>query len=149
MERGSLTQQTEVAKAIIKPHRKSKHQGRSVKVILQVIPEKKYFQGLSEELRGTMAGTLLHELIEKAYSEGMQGYELRLVGMTDSITQVMIEKGEDMPWENIEAILQKLKWDVLRDIQEKGGLRLDIQQCKEISDSLGLTSEPKPLTESE
>ena len=35
MEKGCLTQTTEVAKAVIKPQRKSKHPGRSVEVILQ------------------------------------------------------------------------------------------------------------------
>ncbi len=123
--------------------------GRSVRVILQVIPEKQAFRSLTAAVRKLMADELFKELIDKVYSEKLQGYEFRFVGGTDSVTQVMIEKREDLPWKDIREMLQKLEWDVLRDIRKKGGLRLNIQQCKETSASLALASESRPGVESQ
>ena len=78
-------------------------QEERVSIILQMIPKEQAIVELKEEERRTLAKDLLRELVEVAQEEGLQGCELRFIKVSDSITKIMAENGEEMPWDEVEA----------------------------------------------
>ncbi len=83
---------------------------------------------MGEEERRTLAKNLLKELIEVAHEGGVQGCELRFIKVSDSVTKIMAEKGEEMPWDELQHVLPAVGEDTLRDLIAVGGIRVGMQQ---------------------
>ncbi len=96
----------------------------------RVCADKSAILAMSMEERRALADDLRKELIESTHQERLQGYGFRLVEKADSITQIMMEKDEDLPWDELQVILQGMEDDRLTRIKAKGGIQLSIQQQK-------------------
>ena len=106
----------------------TKDQGKQVGLILQMIPKEQAIASLEEEERKELAKDLLRELVEATQAEGPQRCELRIIKASDSVTKVMAENGEGMPWEELQRILPAIKEDTLRNLLAAGGIALGMQQ---------------------
>ncbi len=106
----------------------TKDQGEQIGLILQMIPKEQAIAGLEEEERRELAKDLLRELVEVTQEERPQGCELRIIKASDSVTKVMAENGEEMPWEELQRILPAVNEDTLRNLLAAGGIALGMQQ---------------------
>ncbi len=105
-----------------------KGQGKNLELILQLIPKEQVIANLGEEERKKLARDLLKELVEVTQAKGPQECELRFIKASDSITKIMAEKDEEMPWKELQHVLPAVQDDILRNLLASREIALGMQQ---------------------
>ncbi len=66
--------------------------------------------------------------MEVTQAKGPQECELRIIKASDSITKIMAENDEEMPWKELQHILPEVEDDILKNLHASGGIALGMQQ---------------------